>query len=300
MSYRRFVALGDSTTEGLMDPLPDGSGFRGWADRLAELLAAIEPDLHYANLAVRGKLARQVRETQLEPALALEPDLVSLLAGLNDMLRRNVDVAAVIGELDGMVARLRDAGADVILFTLPDPVPINPLAKTAAAQLARMNDAIREIAARRGAFLVELDKHAVSSDRRLWNEDRLHANPEGHRRIAAAAAHAIGLPDTDMSWTTAFPPARPPLPPLPRALVRPLLHAVAGPPPARPLLGRRPRGQAPGARAAPRARFVTPSVTNAVARSLSRSRSRAEPARAGVSAERGFCPSSCAPAWRRA
>ena len=205
MSYRRFVALGDSTTEGLMDPLPDGSGFRGWADRLAEILAAREPELRYANLAVRGKLARQVRETQLEPALALKPDLVSLLAGLNDMLRRNVDVAAVIGELDGMVARLRDAGADVILFTLPDPVPINPLAKTAAARLARMNDALREIAAKRGAFLVELDKHAVSSDRRLWNEDRLHANPEGHRRIAAAAAHAIGLPDTDMSWTTAFP-----------------------------------------------------------------------------------------------
>jgi lysophospholipase L1-like esterase len=205
MSYRRFVALGDSTTEGLMDPLPDGSGFRGWADRLAELLAAREPDLLYANLAVRGKLARQVRETQLDAALALEPDLVSLLAGLNDMLRRTVDVAAVIGEIDGMVARLRDAGADVLLFTLPDPVPINPLAKSAAARVMRLNDAVREIAARRGAFVVELDKHPISSDRRLWNEDRLHANAEGHRRIAAAAAHALGLPDTDMSWTAAFP-----------------------------------------------------------------------------------------------
>src|SRR4051794_25055336 len=205
MTYRRFVALGDSTTEGLMDPLPDGSGFRGWADRLAELLAAMEPELRYANLAVRGKLARQVRETQLEPALALEPDLVSLLAGLNDMLRRSVDVAAVIGELDGMVARLRDAGADVLLFTLPDPVPINPLARTAAARLTHLNDAIREISTRRGTFLVELDRHAVSSDRRLWSEDRLHANAEGHRRIAAAAAHAIGLPDTDMSWTATFP-----------------------------------------------------------------------------------------------
>jgi lysophospholipase L1-like esterase len=204
MSYRRFVALGDSTTEGLMDPLPDGSGFRGWADRLAEVLAAREPDLLYANLAVRGKLARQVRETQLDAALALKPDLVSLLAGLNDMLRRSVDVAAVIGEIDGMVARLKDSGADVILFTLPDPVPINPLAKSAAARLARMNDAIREISTRRGTFLVELDKHSVSSDRRLWNEDRLHANAEGHRRIAAAAAHALGLPDTDMSWTAAF------------------------------------------------------------------------------------------------
>src|SRR3954469_12416186 len=167
MGYRRFVALGDSTTEGLMDPLPDGSGFRGWADRLAEILAAIDPDLRYANLAVRGKLARQIRETQLDDALALEPDLVSLLAGLNDMLRRGVDVAAVAGEIDGMVAPLRDAGADVILFTLPDPVPINPLAKTAALAIAQLNDAIREISQRRGTFIVELDVHPVSSDRRL-------------------------------------------------------------------------------------------------------------------------------------
>src|SRR4051794_4976330 len=204
MSYRRFVALGDSTTEGLMDPLPDGTGFRGWADRLAELLAAVEPDLLYANLAVRGKLARQVRETQLEPALALQPDLVSLLAGLNDMLRRTVDIAAVIGELDGMVGRLRDAGADVLLFTLPDPVPINPLARAAGGRLALLNDAIREISTRRGTFLVELDRHPVSSDRRIWSDDRLHANSEGHRRIAAAAADAIGLPDTDMSWTASF------------------------------------------------------------------------------------------------
>lgn len=205
MRYRRYVALGDSTTEGLMDPLPDGSGFRGWADRLAEHLAALEPGLHYANLAVRGKLARQVRAEQLDAALALEPDLVSLLAGLNDMLRRTADVDAVAGELDAMVAALRGVGSDVLLFALPDPVPVNPLARTAATRLVRLNAAIRDIARHRGGFVVELDAHPVSSDRRLWNEDRLHANPEGHRRIAAAAAHALGLPDADLSWTTGFP-----------------------------------------------------------------------------------------------
>src|SRR3954454_3081785 len=172
MSYRRFVALGDSTTEGLVDPYPDGSGFRGWADRLAEQLAELEPELRYANLAVRGKLARQVREDQLDVAIALAPDLVSLLSGLNDMLRPNVDLAAVAGELDFMVATLRGAGADVLLFTLPDPVPVNPLARTAAARLRLLNAGIREVAARHGAFLVELDRHPVASDRRLWNEDR--------------------------------------------------------------------------------------------------------------------------------
>src|SRR3954452_24402248 len=111
--YRRFVALGDSTTEGLRDPYPNGA-FRGWADRLAERLAIDEPDLLYANLAIRGKLARQVREEQLEAALALEPDLASLLSGLNDMLRRDCRVGDVIGELDTMIGALRGAGAHVI------------------------------------------------------------------------------------------------------------------------------------------------------------------------------------------
>lgn len=210
MSYRRFVALGDSTTEGLVDPYPDGRGFRGWADRLAEMLVRLEPDLRYANLAVRGKLARQVRAEQLDVALTLEPDLASLLSGLNDMLRRNVDVDAVFEQLDFMAGALRDAGADVLMFTLPDPVPINPLARAAAPRVLQLNAAVREIAARRGAFVADLAAYPVASDRRLWNQDRLHAGPEGHRRIAAAAAHALGLPEADVTWADVFagPPGR--------------------------------------------------------------------------------------------
>ncbi|HWK25179.1 MAG TPA: GDSL-type esterase/lipase family protein, partial [Solirubrobacter sp.] len=121
-----------------------------------------------------------------------------------DMLRRAVDVGAVAGELGAMAAAARGVGADVLLFTLPDPVPVNPLARAAAARLIALNAAIRELAREPRTFLVELDAHPVASDRRLWSEDRLHANPEGHRRIAAAAAHALGLPDADASWAAAF------------------------------------------------------------------------------------------------
>jgi lysophospholipase L1-like esterase len=204
MTYRRFVALGDSTTEGLMDLNPDGT-FRGWADRLAERLAEDEPDLQYANLAVRGKLARQVREDQLEAAIALEPDLASVLCGLNDVLRRHCDVPTVAGHIDAMAGALRAAGADVIVVTFPDPVPVNPIATRAVARVVALNAAIREIATRHDAKLVDLEAHAVSSDRRLWDVDRLHANAEGHRRIALAAAHALNLDGADDAWTTAFP-----------------------------------------------------------------------------------------------
>ncbi|HEX8105434.1 MAG TPA: SGNH/GDSL hydrolase family protein [Solirubrobacteraceae bacterium] len=205
--WQRYVALGDSTTEGLEDPYPDGRGYRGWADRLAERLAGEAPGLRYANLAVRGKLARQVREEQLAPALALKPDLASVLAGLNDTLRRGCDVDAVAGHLDAMAGALTGAGATVLLFTFPDPVPINPLARTAAGRLFALNAALREIAARHGARLADLERHPVASDPRLWHPDRLHANPDGHARIAAAAAQALGLPGASDAWTHPLPAA---------------------------------------------------------------------------------------------
>ena len=176
------------------------------------------PTCLYANLAVRGKLARQVRSEQLDIALALEPDLASVLSGLNDMLRRDCDVRAVIDELDTMIGALRGAGAEVLAFTLPDPVPINPIAKSAAARLRHLNAAIRDLAATHGACLVDLEAYPVASDRRLWDLDRLHANSLGHERITAAAAEALRLDGADSSWTAAFPE-----PPTPRSRVS---HAV--------------------------------------------------------------------------
>jgi lysophospholipase L1-like esterase len=206
MGYARFVALGDSTTEGLEDRYDNGE-YRGWADRLAELLAPHEPHFRYANLAVRGKLARQVREDQLDAALALQPDLASLLAGLNDCLRRTVDVNAVADDIESTVSALRGAGADVLLIGLPDPVPINPLARIAVANVVALNGLIRDIAQRHGAYHIDLEVYPVVADRRLWDRDRLHGNPEGHRRIAAAAAELLQLPGSDHSWAQDYPDA---------------------------------------------------------------------------------------------
>jgi lysophospholipase L1-like esterase len=207
MSYRRYVAIGDSTTEGLQDPYPDGRGFRGWADRLAEMLAAQDPELRYANLAIRGKLARQVHAEQLDAALALRPDLASVLAGLNDLLRPSCEIDAVAAELETMIGAFRSTGADVLAFTLPDPVPVNPLARTAGKRLLVLNQMVREIAARHGAKVVDLGAHSAASDPRLMHPDRLHANEEGHRRIAGAAAEVLRLPGAGPEWAIPLPPA---------------------------------------------------------------------------------------------
>ena len=134
MTYRRFVALGDSTTEGLMDLYPDG-GFRGWADRLALRLAELEPGPALREPRGAGQARAPGAGGPAGAGAALEPDLLSVLAGLNDMLRKNCDVAAVAGEIEAIVVAARAVGADVLTFTLPDPVQVNPLARNAAVRL---------------------------------------------------------------------------------------------------------------------------------------------------------------------
>jgi lysophospholipase L1-like esterase len=207
--FHRYVAIGDSTTEGLGDPAPSG-GFRGWADRFAERLAQTDPAVQYANLAVRGRLAGQVRAEQLQPAVRMRPDLASVVAGLNDALRPGFDALRVAGDIEAMLEALARTGARVLTFTLPDPVPVMPIARFARARLIALNEAVREAAARTGAVVVDMERHAVASDPRMWSPDRLHPNAAGHERIAAAAAEALGLPGTDGSWAHPLPPAVPP------------------------------------------------------------------------------------------
>jgi lysophospholipase L1-like esterase len=237
MGYLRYVAVGDSQTEGLNDG-DEISGYRGWADRLAERLAAAEPGLCYANLAVRGRLAGQIRAGQLDAALALKPDLASVMAGMNDLVRPGFDPAATAAELDAMFAAFTAAGARVLTFTFPDVAKIAPLARHLRPRLLEFNERIRETAARHDVLVVDTFGYPIAVDPRLWSADRIHATPLGHARMAAAAADVLGLPGSDGSWAEPLPPL-PPTPPWRRA-VRELawVYAFLGPWVVRRLRGR--------------------------------------------------------------
>lgn len=202
--YARYVALGDSSTEGLDDP--DGAGgYRGWADRLAEQLADANPQLLYANLAVRGRLASQVRAEQLDRAVELRPDLATVFAGVNDLLRPGFDPAGVAADVEAMQRALVDVGATVLSFTMPDPSRVLPVAKRLRPRVDAFNAALRAAAERSGARVVDFGAHDVAGDPRLWSDDRLHANSAGHARVAAALADALGLPGSDATWAEPLP-----------------------------------------------------------------------------------------------
>ncbi|MGY1594584.1 SGNH/GDSL hydrolase family protein [Geodermatophilus sp. SYSU D00708] len=212
-TWRRYVALGDSFSEGLADPDPQRPGeYRGWADRLAEHLAATaDGDLEYANLAVRGRLLDQVVEEQVPVALAARPDLVSLVAGGNDLLRPGADPDRLAATLEDAVARFRAAGADVLLATGVDPRQ-TPIIRRTRGRVAVFNASLWSIAARHGAVVLDQWGADWLQDWRMWDTDRIHLTDEGHRRTALAAATALGLPVGD-DWRT-------PLPPQPRRALR--------------------------------------------------------------------------------
>ena len=205
MSWRSFVAVGDSFTEGLDDPYPEGGIYRGWAGLVATRLSAQVADFGYANLAVRGRLLGPVVEEQVPVALALEPDLISFAAGGNNAMRRNFDGPAVVTQLDEVIKRIRASGADLLVFCfarLSDQLPGRQLVR-ARAQL--INAAVAEAADRYGARLVDLWSDDAFRDPLMWSVDRLHMNAYGHRRVAAHVFTTLGLTPEPSWWESPAP-----------------------------------------------------------------------------------------------
>lgn len=184
MSYLRYAALGDSFTEGVGDPASESpNAVRGWADRVAAELARIHPEAEYANLAIRGRKLRPILDEQVDSALAMDPDLITIYAGANDILRPKVDLDDIIEAYDRGIERLTGSGARVVMFTAHDPGGW-PLFRRLRGRFAVYTEGVREIADRRGATIVDFWRVRDYRDRRLWDFDRLHMSSAGHQRMA--------------------------------------------------------------------------------------------------------------------
>jgi lysophospholipase L1-like esterase len=205
-----FVAVGDSFTEGLDDPRADQAGYRGWADRFAQMLAAEQSGLRYANLAVRGKLLGEVAAEQVPQAIAMAPDLVSIAAGGNDMLRFRSDPDALAQTFDETVRTLLMAGCQVVIFTGFDPR--FPVLRLLRGKVAAYNMHLRAIADQHGCHVVDLWSMSVLRDPRAWSADRLHLTPDAHRRVALRTCEVLGAPiaqDWREPWPALDSPAAP-------------------------------------------------------------------------------------------
>ena len=207
--YSRFIVLGDSFSEGIGDEVHPQSGHhRGWADRVADGLAAHDPNFTYLNLSIRGKLIGQVAEDQVPIALRYSTYgnvLVSFHAGMNDLLRPSYNHAVVSELYIKSVRAIRATGADVILFTVAEPFGAKGrAADRLALKISGFNDDVRKVATETRAILIEADQVSILKDPRLWDRDRLHLNSEGHRRVAGCVLEALGY-SQESSWSSELP-----------------------------------------------------------------------------------------------
>jgi len=188
----RFVAIGDSFTEGVGDwdnAYPNG--VRGWADRVAKQLGKLDPRWEYANLALRSRVLDDIVDTQLDRALALQPTLVSFFSGGNDILQIRSDMGDLMARYEAAIQRVTASGAKLLLFTSYD-LKLSPLLEPLRIRNNQFNRRVRELALEYDAVLVDHWAMRAYQHPRMWEPDRLHMSRHGHRFLAAAVLKALG------------------------------------------------------------------------------------------------------------
>ncbi len=192
--WGRYIAVGDSFSEGLDDRYADGS-YRGWADRLAGLLHQQNPDLAYANLAIRGRKTDRIVREQVPEAIAQGPELVTFASGINDLMGPRWNPAITFEHMSAGLAALRSSGADVLVVAFGDPVDLRGPTVRWRDRFEVLNRGTVALARQHGCMLLDFWPITGVSHARHWSDDRLHLSDLGHQATAAAAAEVLGFGD---------------------------------------------------------------------------------------------------------
>src|SRR3977135_4476903 len=192
--FTRYVALGDSFTAGVGDTHRSSpNGLRGGADPVALALGKNNRERRYANLAVRGRRMDEILADQVQTAVMLEPDFVTVYAGMNDLLLVRNDIDAMMARYADALKTLQQTGAHVLAFTAGNLGTV-PLFRRLRGRAAVYNELLRSIADDLGLQLVDFWRFTEFRDPRLWAGDRIHLSPLGHERMAAKVLDKITHP----------------------------------------------------------------------------------------------------------
>lgn len=197
-TFVRYVALGDSLTEGLGDDRFERDRlFAGWADRLAVLLNEVASeaglDFLYANLAVRSRNSAEILTTQVDQALLLQPDLVTIMAGANDLWRPRKSWDTVRAQFDHAILKLKSSGATVIVTNCINPVHHWSF-RAGTHRAKELTRLIEQVAAKHDVAVIDVFRSPTLRRLRVWSEDRVHFAARGHAHVANKAAKVLGLP----------------------------------------------------------------------------------------------------------
>lgn len=195
--YRSYVAIGDSLSEGLGDfTFNLDRNLNGWTDRLACILAKEAEDagfeFHYANLALRGSKLTKIMQGQVQHALRLQPDLVTVMAGSNDLMSKPETIAELRATYREGLLQLLAAGCDVVVANTINPLHLKVF-RPLRYRAERFSEMIEDVA--REFDIPVLDVYGIDSFEQLmfWAEDMVHFSGHGHIKVANQAAKLLDL-----------------------------------------------------------------------------------------------------------
>jgi lysophospholipase L1-like esterase len=193
--WTRFVAIGDSITEGYGMDSVEGVEHLPWAERVARALAAGNPGFEFHNLGRRNLRAAEIRDEQLDRALALEPDLVSIAAGANDLIAAEFDRDVLERDMEPMYAAFADTGALMFTFSYMNMPGTGLLPEEGAAglreRMEQLHDAVLALARRHEALYIDLFNDPQSANPAFFSEDLQHANAAGQAFVAERTLEAL-------------------------------------------------------------------------------------------------------------
>ncbi|HFJ9453297.1 MULTISPECIES: SGNH/GDSL hydrolase family protein [Bacillus cereus group] len=194
--WKRFVAIGDSFTEGIGDEV-EGIVLKSWVDHFVQLCVH---DIEYANFAKRGLVTKEIRSQQLEKALTFKPDLVSLIAGANDVLKGRWNHQAYKNDMEFMIDKLSKTEADIVIANLPDFTVRLPFAsekkQVIKEQLLEVNDVICSLSREYKLHHVDFWNHQLVNDNTLWSTDFIHPNSKGYVKVAELIFNSLPVHDS--------------------------------------------------------------------------------------------------------
>ncbi|BCD29474.1 lipase/acylhydrolase [Bacillus cereus] len=194
--WKRFVSIGDSFTEGIGDEV-EGIALKSWVDHFAQLCVN---GIEYANFAKRGLVTKEIRSQQLEKALTFNPDLVSLIAGANDVLKGRWNHQEYKNEMEFMIDTLSKTDADIIIANLPDFTVRLPFSsekkQMLKEQLLEANEVILSLSSEYKLHYVDFWKHPLVNDNSLWSTDLIHPNSKGYVKVAELIHSSLPVHDS--------------------------------------------------------------------------------------------------------
>lgn len=178
-----WIAVGDSFTAGTGDDPHHG----GWIRRTAAALTRTGRITEFRNHAEPGVRLEHVLRHQV-PLITDGADVISAVAGANDLLMPRSDPATVIKHVDELLDWALARTNVLLTTTCPDFFANRPgNLRRLSARVDAINHHVERRRRQAPARVIVVDAHGILADPALWADDQIHPNPEGHQRLAQAA-----------------------------------------------------------------------------------------------------------------